>query len=117
MLQLSNLKIAIIGLGYVGLPLAVEFVKKLLVGIRAGNIYQNYIHKFQAGQDHTLKVWSEELQQATQLTYSANLEDLRSCNFFIGTIPTPIDEFNAATNKKYVLYDLKYILNQSDVDI
>ena len=91
MLQLSDLKIAIIGLGYVGLPLAVEFGKQLtVVGF---DIQQKRIQELKSGQDHTLEVSSEELKQATQLTYSANLDDLRSCNFFIVTVPTPIDEF------------------------
>lgn len=91
MLQLSDLKIAIIGLGYVGLPLAVEFGKQLpVVGF---DIQQKRIQELQSGQDHTLEVSSEELKQATQLTYSANLDDLKSCNFFIVTVPTPIDEF------------------------
>lgn len=91
MLQLSDLKIAIIGLGYVGLPLAVEFGKQLpVVGF---DIQQKRIQELKSGQDHTLEVSPEELKQATQLTYSANLDDLRSCNFFIVTVPTPIDEF------------------------
>ncbi len=91
MLQLSELKIAVIGLGYVGLPLAVEFGKKLpVVGF---DIHQKRIQELQSGQDHTLEVSPEELKQATQLNYSANLEDLNSCNFFIVTVPTPIDEF------------------------
>ena len=91
MLQLSDLKIAIIGLGYVGLPLAVEFGKLLpVVGF---DIQQKRIQELQSGQDHTLEVSPEELKQATQLTYSAHLGDLRSCNFYIVTVPTPIDEF------------------------
>lgn len=91
MLQLSDLKIAIIGLGYVGLPLAVEFGKHLpVVGF---DIQQKRIQELQSGQDHTLEVSSEELKQAIHLSYSANLDDLRSCNFFIVTVPTPIDEF------------------------
>ncbi|ENU83931.1 hypothetical protein F974_00985 [Acinetobacter sp. CIP 102159] len=91
MLQLSELKIAVIGLGYVGLPLAVEFGKQLpVVGF---DIQQKRIQELQSGQDHTLEVSPEELKQATQLTYSAHLDDLRSCNFFIVTVPTPIDEF------------------------
>lgn len=91
MLQLSDLKIAIIGLGYVGLPLAVEFGKQLpVVGF---DIHQKRIQELQSGQDHTLEVSSEELKQAIHLNYSANLDDLRSCNFFIVTVPTPIDEF------------------------
>ncbi|MDD4853263.1 MAG: Vi polysaccharide biosynthesis UDP-N-acetylglucosamine C-6 dehydrogenase TviB [Acinetobacter towneri] len=91
MLQLSELKIAVIGLGYVGLPLAVEFGKQLpVVGF---DIQQKRIQELQSGQDHTLEVSLEELKQATQLTYSANLDDLNSCNFFIVTVPTPIDKF------------------------
>ena len=91
MLQLSELKIAVIGLGYVGLPLAVEFGKKLpVVGF---DIQQKRIQELQSGQDHTLEVSPEELKQATHLSYSANLDDLRSCNFFIVTVPTPIDDY------------------------
>ena len=91
MLQLSDLKIAIIGLGYVGLPLAVEFGKKLpVVGF---DIQQKRIQELKSGQDHTLEVSPEELKQAMHLSYSANLDDLRSSNFFIVTVPTPIDEF------------------------
>lgn len=91
MLTLSELKIAVIGLGYVGLPLAVEFGKKVpVVGF---DIYQKRIDELESGQDHTLEVSPEELKQANQLSYSANLEDLKSCNFFIVTVPTPIDDF------------------------
>ena len=91
MLKISDLKIAIIGLGYVGLPLAVEFGKKVpVVGF---DIHQKRIDELKSGQDHTLEVSPEELAQSTHLTYSANLEDLKSCNFYIVTVPTPIDEF------------------------
>ena len=91
MLQLAELKIAIIGLGYVGLPLAVEFGKKVpVVGF---DIHQKRIDELTSGHDHTLEVSPEELAQATQLSYTANLEDLKDCNFFIVTVPTPIDEF------------------------
>lgn len=91
MLSIADLKIAVIGLGYVGLPLAVEFGKKVpVVGF---DIYQKRIDELKNGQDHTLEVSPEELKQANQLSYSANFEDLKSCNFFIVTVPTPIDEF------------------------
>lgn len=91
MLQLSELKIAVIGLGYVGLPLAVEFGKKVpVVGF---DINQKRIDELNSGQDHTLEVSAEELAQAQYLSYSANLEELKDCNFFIVTVPTPIDEF------------------------
>ena len=91
MLQISELKIAIIGLGYVGLPLAVEFGKKVpVVGF---DIHQKRIDELKGGQDHTLEVSPEELAQSTHLSYTATLEDLKDCNFFIVTVPTPIDEF------------------------
>ena len=91
MLQRSNLKIAIIGLGYVGLPLAVEFGKKVpVVGF---DIHQKRIDELKSGQDHTLEVSPDELLQATHLSYTTNLQQLADCNFFIVTVPTPIDEF------------------------
>ena len=91
MLQLSELKIAIIGLGYVGLPLAVEFGKK--VPVIGFDIHQKRIDELQSGQDHTLEVSPKELKQATHLSYTTNLQQLADCNFFIVTVPTPIDEF------------------------
>src|SRR5690606_14745875 len=91
MLSIADLKIAVIGLGYVGLPLAVEFGKKVpVVGF---DIYQKRIDELKSGQDRTLEVSPEELAHSAHLTYSANLEDLKDCNFFIVTVPTPIDEF------------------------
>ncbi|EHU1490990.1 TPA: Vi polysaccharide biosynthesis UDP-N-acetylglucosamine C-6 dehydrogenase TviB [Acinetobacter baumannii] len=90
-MQLAELRIAIIGLGYVGLPLAVEFGKKVpVVGF---DIYQKRIDELKIGQDHTLEVSSEELKQAAHLSYTTNLDDLKSCNFFIVTVPTPIDNY------------------------
>lgn len=90
-MTMSNLKIAIIGLGYVGLPLAVEFGRQVpVVGF---DIYQKRIDELKSGQDHTLEVSSEELAQAQHLTYSSNLQDLKECNFFIVTVPTPIDDY------------------------
>lgn len=91
MLQLSELKIAIIGLGYVGLPLAVEFGKQVpVVGF---DIHQKRIDELKGGQDHTLEVSPEELKQAHGLSYTSNLEDLKTCSFFIVTVPTPIDQY------------------------
>lgn len=90
-MQIANLKIAIIGLGYVGLPLAVEFGKKVpVVGF---DIYQKRIDELKSGKDHTLEVSTQELQQAVQLSYTADLSDLKDSNFFIVTVPTPIDDF------------------------
>ena len=87
---LDTLKLAIIGLGYVGLPLAVEFAKKRsVVGF---DINQARIDALKTGHDATLEVSDEELAEATGLSYSANLQDLAACNTYIVTVPTPIDE-------------------------
>lgn len=89
-LSLKNTKLAIIGLGYVGLPLAVEFGKKLTtIGF---DINTDRVNELKDGKDHTLEVSENELQQATQLTYTDKLNDLRSANVFIVTVPTPIDQ-------------------------
>lgn len=91
MKHLQDINLAIIGLGYVGLPLAVEFGKKrTVVGF---DINQPRIAALQAGHDSTLEVSDEELAQAAQLSYTSNLDDLKNCNVFIVTVPTPIDEF------------------------
>lgn len=90
MVSLQDVKLAIVGLGYVGLPLAVEFGKKRsVVGF---DINQSRISALQAGHDSTLEVSDEELKQASKLSYSAALDDLNGCNVFIVTVPTPIDE-------------------------
>ena len=87
---LDTLKLAIIGLGYVGLPLAVEFAKKRsVVGF---DINQARIDALKTGHDATLEVSDEELAEAAGLSYSANLQDLAACNTYIVTVPTPIDE-------------------------
>jgi len=87
---LSDIKLAVIGLGYVGLPLAAEFGKKRsVVGF---DINQKRIEALKAGHDSTLEVSDEELREATGLNYSANPQDLAACNVFIVTVPTPIDE-------------------------
>ncbi len=82
--------IAIIGLGYVGLPLAVEFGKKLsVIGF---DINQTRIDELKAGQDHTLEVEPAELALATHLRFTSDLDELSAANIFIVTVPTPIDE-------------------------
>jgi UDP-N-acetyl-D-galactosamine dehydrogenase len=89
-MNLDNLKVAIIGLGYVGLPLAVEFGKKRsVVGF---DINTKRIAELKAGHDHTLETELEELQAAEFLRFTTQLEDLRACNCYIVTVPTPIDE-------------------------
>jgi UDP-N-acetyl-D-galactosamine dehydrogenase len=85
-------KIAIIGLGYVGLPLAVEFGKhRPVLGF---DINQQRIAELQSGQDHTLECSPAQLKEATQLIYSSKLDDLKDCQIFIVTVPTPVDSAN-----------------------
>jgi UDP-N-acetyl-D-galactosamine dehydrogenase len=91
MTNLETTKIAVIGLGYVGLPLAVEFSKKLpTVGF---DIKTNRIAELSLGVDTTREVGSEELRQATDLQFTSSRDMLRDCNVMIVAVPTPIDEF------------------------
>ncbi|MFV3315288.1 Vi polysaccharide biosynthesis UDP-N-acetylglucosamine C-6 dehydrogenase TviB [Pseudomonas sp. NY15374] len=91
MLELKNIKLAVIGLGYVGLPLAVEFGKRRsVVGF---DINLSRIEALRAGHDATLEVDDAELKSAEYLSYTANAADLESCNVYIVTVPTPIDEY------------------------
>lgn len=84
-------KVAIIGLGYVGLPLAVEFGKKTdVVGF---DINKSRIDELKNGVDRTREVDAEELASANRLTYTAEINAIRDANFFIVTVPTPVDEF------------------------
>ncbi|HEY8511572.1 MAG TPA: nucleotide sugar dehydrogenase [Cyclobacteriaceae bacterium] len=84
-------KIGIIGLGYVGLPLAVEFGKVMdVVGF---DINQTRIDELKRGHDRTRECEPAELAEAKKLTFTSNLEDLRSVNIYIVTVPTPVDEF------------------------
>lgn len=91
--SLKNIKIGIIGLGYVGLPLAVEFGKKFPV--LGFDINQSRVDALSAGHDSTLEVSDEELADVKQLTFSCQKEDLDDCNVYIVTVPTPIDDSNA----------------------
>lgn len=87
--SIDNMKIAIIGLGYVGLPLAVEFSKAhSVVGFDINNAR---IGQLEQGHDNTLEVSPEELQEARHLTFSDDLNSLSDCNIYIVTVPTPID--------------------------
>ncbi|MDP3884869.1 Vi polysaccharide biosynthesis UDP-N-acetylglucosamine C-6 dehydrogenase TviB [Hydrogenophaga sp.] len=89
-MDFTNTRLAIIGLGYVGLPLAVEFGKKIpVVGF---DINPARVTELQAGEDRTLEVTPEELKEATHLSFSTRLADLAECHIFIVTVPTPIDE-------------------------
>jgi UDP-N-acetyl-D-galactosamine dehydrogenase len=91
MFNLDQTRIGIIGLGYVGLPLAVEFGKSIpTVGF---DINTKRIDELKSGKDHTLEVSPEEMKEATKISYTSDLQTLKTCNFFIVTVPTPVDEF------------------------
>ena len=89
--SLRNCKLGVIGLGYVGLPLAVEFGKHLrTIGF---DIKSARVAELKRGKDSTLEVDAAELRAARHLTYSTSVKDLRRCNVFIVTVPTPIDDY------------------------
>ena len=89
-MKFSDMRIAIIGLGYVGLPLAVEFGRKRsVIGFDTNKIR---IKKLKKGIDHTLETTYQELTDSVHLSYTSSLEDIKECKIFIVTVPTPIDE-------------------------
>jgi UDP-N-acetyl-D-galactosamine dehydrogenase len=99
-MEIKKVKIAIIGQGYVGLPLAIEFGKKYpTIGFdinanRIGDL-KNYI-------DHTNEASQEQLRSANQLNFTASIEDIKECNIYIVTVPTPIDEFKTPDLKPLI---------------
>ena len=104
MLDLKKTKIGIIGLGYVGLPLAVEFGKQYpTVGL---DLKKDRVDELSAGRDSTLEVTNEELAEARQLSFSSSPEVLTDCNVYIVTVPTPIDSHNQP--------DLSYLKGASE---
>ena len=85
----SDARLAIIGLGYVGLPLAVAFGRHFpAIGYDINSVR---VAELKEGVDRTLEVAPEDLASAGQLEYTDQLKDLRECNVFIITVPTPID--------------------------
>jgi UDP-N-acetyl-D-galactosamine dehydrogenase len=101
---LNETKIGVVGLGYVGLPLAVAFGKLLpTVGY---DINHERVSELRTGSDHTLEMSSGELQQAGLLTYTNDLEALRECNTYIVTVPTPVDRSNRP--------DMRPLINASE---
>ena len=91
-MNLSNQQIALVGLGYVGLPLAVEFGKQRPV--LGFDINAARIAELNAGQDSTLEVTPQDLKEATHLRFSRDPDDLKACQVFIVTVPTPVDKAN-----------------------
>tara|TARA_R110000851_G_scaffold303218_1_gene460739 strand:+ start:804 stop:2084 length:1281 start_codon:yes stop_codon:yes gene_type:complete len=115
--SLTDLKIGIIGLGYVGLPLAVEFGKKY--SVLGFDINQSRIDALQGGHDATLEVSDSELADVKNLSFSSNKQELAECNVYIVTVPTPIDEGNAPdlTPLRKASELLGEFVNKSDVVI
>ena len=92
MIDPQSVKLGVIGLGYVGLPLAIEFAKKLpVIGY---DINKDRIKKLQQGLDETNEVTKFELQDAIHLSLTSEDEDLKFCNVYIVTVPTPVDSSN-----------------------
>ena len=90
-MQIQDVKLAVVGLGYVGLPLAVEFGKKRpVIGF---DINRARITELTGGHDHTLEVTPAELADASGMRFTAERGDLREANVFIVTVPTPIDAY------------------------
>ena len=91
MLRLRNCRIGVVGLGYVGLPLAVEFGKQFeTIGF---DVKPQRVAQLRKGRDSTLEVSPEELRAAQRLTFTTDLEQLRRCRVFVVTVPTPIDGY------------------------
>ncbi|MEJ2618905.1 MAG: Vi polysaccharide biosynthesis UDP-N-acetylglucosamine C-6 dehydrogenase TviB [Candidatus Thiodiazotropha sp.] len=90
MIDFDKVHIGVLGLGYVGLPLAVEFGKKFpTIGL---DINEARINELKQGKDSSLEVDPAELQQVPHLSYTSKLDDIKPCNVFIVTVPTPINE-------------------------
>ncbi len=115
--ELNNTKLAIIGLGYVGLPLAVEFGKKM--STTGFDINEARIEELLSGQDSTLEVEPELLAEATQLSFTTDLKKLRDCNVYIVTVPTPIDKYNRPdlTPLEKASHSVGQVLSKGDIVI
>jgi len=92
-MDLANTKIGVIGLGYVGLPLAVAFARSYtVIGL---DINAARVAELRAGKDSSLEVEPDELAAATALSYTSDIQDIAACNVYVVTVPTPIDEFKS----------------------
>jgi len=105
MINQNDFRIAIIGLGYVGLPLAVEFGK--IYTVIGFDINESRIKELQTGIDRTKESNKTEIESAKKLSFSSSITDISQCNIFIVTVPTPIDQFKAP--------DLKPLLKASEM--
>ncbi|WP_298013531.1 Vi polysaccharide biosynthesis UDP-N-acetylglucosamine C-6 dehydrogenase TviB [uncultured Castellaniella sp.] len=90
-MNIQDVRLAVVGLGYVGLPLAVEFGKQR--DVLGFDINTRRVEELRSGRDHTLEVSGPELAEAERLRYSSDPAELASANVFIVTVPTPIDQY------------------------
>lgn len=91
-MELNDIRIAVVGLGYVGLPLAVEFGKKF--DVVAFDVNKIRIDQLSQGIDHTLELTEKQIQGSRRLTFTSSSDDLYKANFYIITVPTPVDQHN-----------------------
>ncbi len=113
--DINKIRIGVIGLGYVGLPLAVAFGRKYpTVGF---DVKASRVAELERGTDSTLEVSDEELASADQFSFTTNAEDLADCNFYIVTVPTPISEGNrpVLTQLRRASETLSKVLQAGDV--
>src|ERR1700733_12795116 len=109
--DLENIKIAVIGLGYVGLPLAIEFAKKY--SVTGFDIKEDRISELLKGRDYTHEANIDELSAVLNkrdgqgLQFTSSADDLKACTIFIVTVPTPVDHFKSP--------DLKSLLYASEI--
>jgi UDP-N-acetyl-D-galactosamine dehydrogenase len=113
----KNIKITIVGLGYVGLPLAIEFSKHFIV--KGFDIDQQRINELISGHDHTNEISKEILQNASDIVFTTKIEDIRESNVFIITVPTPVDNFKKPdlTTLKNATNTVAEIIKKDDVII
>jgi len=116
-LDINNIRIAIVGLGYVGLPLAVEFGKiRETIGF---DVSKDRVNELLLAEDKTQEVPRKDLLSAKYLKYSHRLKDISDCNCFIITVPTPIDDYNKPdlSPLKFATTSIGSILKRGDIVI
>jgi len=116
-MNINNIKLSVIGLGYVGLPLAVEFGKYMpIIGF---DINQNRIKDLKSNIDNTLELSEEEIIESNGLSFTSNIDNLKECNTYIVTVPTPIDKANLPdlSPLKSACHSIGKILKKNDVVI
>ena len=91
-MDLTKINLSVIGLGYVGLPLAVEFGKSL--NVIGYDISENRIDELKSNFDKTLELNSQQIKESKGLSFTSKIDELSKCNAFIVTVPTPIDSNN-----------------------